>query len=238
VSRNDWKEHAASLVVDEAHNLEESATTALTDEVTEQDVHRLLRSVLDRGRRRGALLRWCEATATPVRSAQAKAVADAVRVAGNAAEQLTATLTDFLRSRAGARRDELERFGASIRLSAYERRRPGFAAVRAAAVSLAAALRDLASQLAELPVPAQLRGRYRRHRLEQELSRAGRRLRDAAETIYLVIAGSNDPVEDAAWIPVADLRIDDGSYTWGLRRVPLSVAPGCATSGTNSTRWS
>ena len=226
VSRNDWKEHAASLIVDEAHNLEESATTALTDEVTEQDVYRLLRSVLDRGRRRGALLRWCEATGTPVRGVHAKAATDAVRVAGNAAEQLSATLTDFLRSRAGARRDELERFGASIRLSAYERRRPGFAAVRAAAVSLAASLRDLASQLSELPVPAQLRGRYRRHRLEQELSRAGRRLRDAAETVYLVIAGSNDPVEDAAWIPVADLRIEDGSYTWGLRRVPLSVAPG------------
>ncbi len=222
VSRADWLDHAGHLILDEAHNLEEAATVALTEEVTEEQVDRLLRGVHDRRQRRGTLVRWCEATGTPTREELPRTVLHAVEDAQDSVAELTSSLTEFLRGRAGARRAELERFGASIHLLPSERRRPSFAAVRAAAARLSSTLRALASALDQLPMPEKLQRRYRRRRLELDIGRTGRRARELATTVYETIIGGD---EDPSWIPIADLRVQSDSYTWGLRRVPITVAP-------------
>jgi len=221
VSRSDWLDHAGHLVLDEAHNLEEAATVALTEEVTEEQVGRLLRGIHDGRQRRGTLVRWCEATRTPAREDLPRTVLLAVEDAKESVAELTSALTEFLRGRAGARRAELERFGASVHLLPSERRRPSFAAVRAAAARVSSTLRAVASALDELPIPETLQRRYRRRRLELEIGRAGRRARELATTVYETVFGDD---EDPSWIPIADLRIQSGRYTWGLRRVPITVA--------------
>ena len=62
--------------------------------------------------------------------------------------------------------------------------RAGYREVTGGVRSLCGALVELADALQELPVPEQLRGRYRRHRLEAELARMGRTARTHVQTLH------------------------------------------------------
>jgi len=223
LTQQHWLDHAGQLVLDEAHNLEDTATAALSEEVTEATLTHLLDSVDHPATRWGTLGRWLDATGTSARHEQAVAVREARAQCDAAMETLSRELIEYVRSRSGARREEVARFGASYRLQRSDLGRSDYRGIRHAAQRLAAALRGLAAALQELEVPSdgQLKRRYRRRRLEAEISRIGRAAKDAATSVFEILSD----VSGDGSIHVVDLRFEDERYRWGVRQVPLSVAP-------------
>jgi ATP-dependent DNA helicase RecQ len=222
VSRNDWLEGARHLVLDEAHNFEESATAALSEEVTEATLRRILDGIHDETSRWGTLGRWLDATGTSVRSDQAQDVLTARRAALQASETFGSVLIDYVRDRSHTRKEDVARYGASYRIRPLDVARPSYGVVLEAARALRERLRDLVGALAALEVPERLRGRYRRRRLEAEIARVGREAREASALVGQVVFATGGEDE---WIPIVDLTITAGRHRWGLRRVPLTVAP-------------
>jgi ATP-dependent DNA helicase RecQ len=222
VSRQErWTEVSKTLVLDEAHNFEEAATTALTEEVTESWLQYLLDAVHDPVRRRGFIRRYVRATRAGMRSERVRAVTDAVAECRVALRSFGAALTGYVRDRAGARREQVERFGASYRLRRGEGRGLAYQAVLHASARLRNGLFELRRALAELPVPADVRPPYKQERLERVKARLARNAREAGELLDEI---PRCP-DEASCVYIADLSIADGRWSWGLRQVPLSVAP-------------
>lgn len=223
ISRQEaWTEDAGALVLDEAHNFEEAATAALTEEVTGSWIEHLLRAVHDPVLRWGLIRRYVRATRVSRKSEPVREVTDAVGECRAALRAFGPTLTDYVRGRAGTRRRQVERFGASYRLRrGIDTRRPEYRSVLQASARLRDALLSLREALVALPVPEDVRRPYRRERLEAEISRLARNIRQAGELIGRIPWCA----DEASWIYVADLSIEDGRWAWGLRQVPLSVAP-------------
>lgn len=221
VSRNDWLDGASHLILDEAHNFEESATAALTGEVSEASLRRLVDFVHDEDERWGTLGRWLDATATSVRSDPAQRVLAARRAVLSAAKVFSDALIDYVRDRSAVRRQDVERFGASYRIQPYDVSRPAYVLVKESARELRSHLRDLADALGSLEVPQRLRGRYRRRRLEAEIARIGREANNAGDLIDDVIFATDADT----WISIVDLSIVAGRHRWTLRRVPITVGP-------------
>ncbi len=228
VSRQDWfePEHTC-LVVDESHNLEESATGALTERAGEVEARQLLSYLYDPARRWGTLGRWMDATGTGSGADSVQALLQARRHALRATAALGEAVVEHVRTYSGVRVADMEQYGTSYRIREWEAASARFLPVRSAAMDVVAALRTVADLIGDLPIPDRLRGRYRRRALEAELSRIGRQLRELARLTY-EIANATDP---DAWIAVADLRKVPDGYRWSLRRVPLSV------SGTLQDLW-
>ena len=61
VSDGDWLQHSKHLVLDEAHNLEDAATEALSQTVTRGDLEALCDALWDRQSRRGTVRRLADA---------------------------------------------------------------------------------------------------------------------------------------------------------------------------------
>ena len=70
VSRSDWVGVVKHLVIDEAHNLEESATSALSDEIGDRHLRNILTTIWDDKRRWGTLGRLADAWAAAYRPNQ------------------------------------------------------------------------------------------------------------------------------------------------------------------------
>ena len=62
VSDHEWVQHSKRLILDEAHNLEDAATDALSDSVSEDDVVALCDALWDPRRRSGTIRRLADAT--------------------------------------------------------------------------------------------------------------------------------------------------------------------------------
>ena len=217
-----WSEVATELILDEAHNFEEAATSALTEEVTEPWVAHLLDAIHDPVRRRGVVRRYVRATGVSRKSGHIRAVVEAVAECREALRSFGTVLVEYVRDRAGARRHQVERFGASYRLRrGADTRRPEYQAVLQASARLRDALMGLRAATAALPVPDVLRPGFRRERLEAEISRLAANCREAAALIGRIPSCE----DEASWIYVADLALDEGRWSWGLRQIPLSVAP-------------
>ncbi|MDR7516666.1 MAG: RecQ family ATP-dependent DNA helicase [Armatimonadota bacterium] len=218
-----WSEIATELILDEAHNFEEAATSALTEEVTAPWVAHVLDAIHDPVRRQGLVRRYVRATGASRRSEHVRTVVQAVGECREALRSFGAALVDYVRDRAGARRHQVERFGASYRLRrGTDTRRPEYQAVLQAGARLRDALTRLRTATAALPVSEALRHPYRRERLEAEIARLARNCREAGELIGRIPWCP----DEASWIYVADLAIDnEGRWSWGLRQIPLSVAP-------------
>lgn len=223
VHRRDWLEDGHALVLDEAHNLEEAATGALTEEITASSLRTLLDGVYDRRSRWGFLGRFRDATGRSMRAPELAAVRDAHRQCAEAVELFGTVLVEYVAARAGARRAQIEQYGTAYRLRrGLDTRDSRYATVNASSARVASSLRALRDALDELTVPAELRGRYRQSRLEKEKARLARRASEAAELVYEISNCLSAP--EGAWIEIADLAIEGGTWMWGLRRAPLSVA--------------
>ena len=221
VRRDDWHTISKDLVLDEAHNLEDAATGALTEELTSRLLYRRLDLVHDAERGWGTLARYLDATDTPEGDERALAVLDALDDARAAAETLSDRLVTYTRSRAGARREHAERFGITYRLRpGLDLTRPSYRPVIAAAQRARDALLALSERLGALVVPETVRAPYRRRRLEDELRRVGRELREAAQVLATVPWCHADDRR----INIVDLELDDDVWHWGLRSVPIAVA--------------
>lgn len=249
VSHPDLVSDGGRVVIDEAHNLEEAATGALSQEVTAKDLDWILREIGDQRSRRGLLARYARAVrASDRRLARAS---PRVEYAGEAARKFGLTLVEYVRDRSPVKTETAAAFGVSHRLRpGLDTRQADFAPLRRRAHALAEALADLADALDQLSVPAEVRrsdsGRY----LESEITRMACEARFAADVVNDVMSARGD--ED--WVNLVDLRFEPaaaaeraeqpepaeptraagagsaaGVWTWGLRRVPVDVSRALGT---------
>lgn len=222
VSRTDLTTPLEYLVLDEAHNIEDTATAALSETTSSEEVHRILDAIWDPGSRWGTVGRFQKATRTPAADPVVTKIKTAVGDARSSADRVSEVLVRYVREKAGARREEVQKYGASYRLRrGLDTRDPAFQSVLGATAALRDALRAIADALNDLEVPKKVRRPYRRYRLEAEIGRVGRTARQAATLIAEIPWCDGDDV----WIHIADLSIESEEWHWQLRRVPLSVAP-------------
>ena len=214
-------ERSRWLILDEAHNLEDSATAALSEQVTENGVVRLLSAVWNYDRP-NTLNRYRRATGAARDDPAIEAVRSAVESCSRAVEAFGRTLISYIRERIGPRREQVERFGTAYRLRrGLDTDRPGYRTVLNRAGSLHIELLRLAGTLNDLTVPADGRTPYRRQRLEEEIARVGRESREQAR----LVASIPRCEQHDEWIHIADLTIESDTWRWGLRKAPITVAP-------------
>ena len=247
------EEDRFNLVIDEAHGLEDSATTAATLEVTGEQLERVCDALWDDRDRRGLAARLATATGTGLGDPRIDRIRTAVAEARACIARFSSPLTDYLRDRTGVTREHAVRYGASYRIRrGVDTRHPGYRAVLRTGRAMRRALRELVAALDEITVPETPAGRYRRDALEDEIFRLGREARDTERLIDSVLraAGQLRLFDDhlaehelVEWINIAEVSfeategedpeddldgagadIEPGRWRWALRRAPLSVA--------------
>lgn len=207
-----------NLIVDEAHNLEDSATAALTEEVAGRDVVFLCEAVLGR---RGLVRRLAEAAGVAISDPPLAALREAMEKVRAAEPGFGGPLEEYVRSRGGRGREEAERYGVSYRIRrGSDTKNPHYRPVISAGRALRDALRAAAGAFNDVTVPEKPRGRYRRRRLEDEVRRLGVAARQQAELLDAVLWSE----ESWEWINIAHLEWEDGAWRWSLRRAPVSVS--------------
>ena len=207
-----------NLIVDEAHNLEDSATAALTEEVAGRDVLFLCEAVLGR---RGLVRRLAEAGGVSVSEPPLLALREAMEKVRAAEAGFGGPLEEYVRSRGGRGREEAERYGVSYRIRrGSDTKNPHYRPVREAGRGLRDALREASGAFNEVTVPEKPRGRYRRRRLEDEVRRLGVAARQQAELMDAALWSK----ESWEWINIAHLEREEGAWRWSLRRAPVSVS--------------
>lgn len=245
VTDHEWLDHARHLVLDEAHNLEDSATDALTAEIGVGEIEQLCDAIDPSGTGSGTLGRLARAARWSVRESPLTDVRRCVTAIRNQLPRFGSELTAYIRVRTAASADD--RYPSSYRIRrGIDTAHPDYYAVLREGRSLAEAVEGIVGELNEINLPEQLAGRYRRDRLEAELRHLGRFARNAAKTLRRVIhadAGSAGPqaagdggdairgaslianLEEQQRIAVSQVQYTEGRWTWLLRHVPLSVAP-------------
>jgi len=238
-----------NLIIDEAHDLEDSVTAAASRAATGEELERLCLAIWDRTHRRGLAARLASATGAGLGDQKITAMRQAVDHARAAIEAFGSPLTEYLRDRTGVTREEAARYGASYRIRrGVDTRHASYRTVIQRERAMRTGLRRLVESLDDFVVPKVLRGRYRRYALEDEIARLGRELREADKLVGAVLRASTDlrlfEDEDdpgtTEWINIAEVSYagpasameelgdedgpDGGSWLWALRRVPLSVA--------------
>lgn len=246
VTDHEWLDHAKHLVLDEAHNLEDSATDALAAEIGEREIEQLCDAIAPSGGGGGTVGRLARAARWSVREAPLADLRRCVSAVRNQLPRFGSELSAYVRVRTAASADD--RYPSSYRVRrGIDTAHPDYHAVLREGRSLAEALEGIIGELDEINLPEHLLGRYRRDRLEAEMRRLGRFARNAAKTVRSVIhadAGSAGPpaagddgkdsmrsaslvanLEEQQRIAVGQIEHVDGRWTWLLRHVPLSVAP-------------
>ena len=218
VTWQEWLDRSKRLILDEAHNLEDAATGALTEEADREGLLALADAVWHPGTRRDTVHRLAGATGWSLRSEPLKALSDA---AENLREKVTAfgeAFVEYVRIRTGASRDH--RYATSYGIRPHidtghsDYRHP----IRTGG-ELRQALRGVSEVLNLVNLPADLKPPYRRRRLEDEMRHVGRRARDLADTVDKVLW-----VEDPErWIAIGDIDHTPDGWHWVLRRVPIGV---------------
>ena len=238
-----------NLLIDEAHNLEDSVTSASTRDVSVQQLEMLCDALWDPTRRRGLIARLEAASGTGSRDESIATAREAVAAVRLALGRLTDPLIEHVRDRTGVTREQAARYGVAHRIvRGADRRHPSYRQVEDAGRSLRDSLRGAADALDDLTVSRQPEGRYRADALEDEKARLGREARNAAELVDAVLWAEaqlrliDDDLDDglAQWINIVEVSFvaneidgataDDpgtfeaGQWRWALRRAPLSVA--------------
>ena len=230
-----------NLIVDEAHNLEDSATAATTRELSFGHLEMLCDSLWDPAMRRGLVARVATATGAGLRDQQIQRLRDATEAVRLATSQLSEPLIEHVRDRTGATREQAARYGVSHRIvRGADRRHQSYRRVESAGRTLRAALREVADALDDIHVPQQLTDRYRREALEDEKARLGREARDAAALVDAVLWAEpqlrliEDDLDDdlAQWINIADVSFEVGPA--GMARAGASGSLGRSTLGSVS----
>jgi len=123
------------VICDEAHNLEDSATSVLKYEVTENGLRRLLRAVRDRKRRAGLLeaARKAGVPATDEALTSASRVLDEVETV---VENLGSRLRTFVKANTIQSREDLARYGAQVEIRSASLQGAGGPVLRESAFAL------------------------------------------------------------------------------------------------------
>ena len=244
VSDDDWLDYAKLLVLDEAHNLEDAATDALSQEVSASELIRLCDALDDQVRRRGTVYRLARSTGWPLAHEHLDALRRAVNAVREQVAEFSKPAVRYLRIRTAASPDDTYPVARRLR-AGIDTAHPDYYSVLREGRGLAEALRGVAGALNDVNLPDELRGRYRRERLEREVRRLGRLARSAARTVRQVVhadersqvatddnaAAARTPSgtaigspESETWIAIAEIAYVEQAWTWSLRRSPVSVA--------------
>ena len=141
---------ASAVICDEAHNLEDAATSVLEQRVEERTLRRLLRAIYD-ARTSGGLVRDCRRRLGMSASESALlAIAQAVDSAHAALDSLATHLNRYVAGQTVVSRTDLERYGVRVRIDAGALSAAGGPALRTAEQALGKALTDLRAALAAL----------------------------------------------------------------------------------------
>jgi ATP-dependent DNA helicase RecQ len=137
------------VVCDEAHNLEDAATSVLENEVTEIGLRRLLRAVYDK-RRRAGLLGAVRKAGVP---ADDPFIIDAVSALSDVEtdfDNLSSRLKSFVIANTIQSKDDLARFGARVEIRPATLQGAGGGALRESAFALLEGLSKLRSAIEEV----------------------------------------------------------------------------------------
>ena len=218
VTWDGWLEGCKQLVLDEAHNLEDAATDALTEEAGLADLEELARTVW-RGSGACTVRRLADAARWRLTEEPLAAVRDATDQLRLAASALTGPLVGYVRARTAASPDDTYPASLHIRPGSDTRGRD-YAPVVTAGRNLVAALRQLTDSLNDVNLPAELKPPYKRSRLEDETSRIGREAKHLAEVIDRAL-WAEDPT---SMVSACDIEHTVDAWAWTLKQMPLSVA--------------
>ena len=219
VTWDEWLDRAKRLVLDEAHNLEDAATDALSQESAREDLLALADAVWDPTARRSTVHRLAAAARWSLSAQPLQTLRDATDDLRAACGAFGETVVEYVRTRTGARRSD--QYGASYRIRpGIDTRHPDYGEVIRTGRDVVHRLRSVADVLNGVNLPQDLSAPYRRDRLEAEIRRLGRRSRDLAEIIDKVVW-----VEDPErWVAIGEIEHGPDGWRWSLRRSPVSVA--------------
>ncbi|MCY4271876.1 MAG: RecQ family ATP-dependent DNA helicase [bacterium] len=220
VTWDDWLHHSKRLILDEAHNLEDAATDALSDGVSQHEIAELCDAVWDPSRRRGAVANLARAAQWPIGTEPLAAIRQATEEIRSAAARFGPGFAHYLRIRTGARQEDPYPISYRIK-KGIDTLHPDYKQpVLGPGLSLQGALFKLADAFNEVNLPEELAPGYRRDRLEAQISRLGKQARDAAKIIGKVLC-AREPEEQIA---IGGIHHTTDGWQWELRRAPVSVA--------------
>ena len=219
-------EEVSHVIVDEGHNLEDAATSALTETTGATALTALLDCVSHAASGAGVLRRYASVCGGSSPHERIDEAHDSLVQCRQALTELSSHVVDYVRGRTEVTTAQAASFGVSYRLRpGLDTGRAEFAPARRAARALADHLRRLSGCLALEPPMSALGTRPWRH-IESELGRVARDARTTAE----VLVDTMSARDDVNWVSVVDLRChrsadgDGPAWEWLMRRVPLSVA--------------
>ncbi|RMD65813.1 RecQ family ATP-dependent DNA helicase [Candidatus Parcubacteria bacterium] len=237
LSREDWGEQGlpfARVVVDEAHNLEDAATDAATDEVSWETISYLANRLLDQRSGQGVLIRVRD----KVRDAAGQAMIAVALYKRNVLATLTKDFGGQLKRYVELNRVQVDpQYGAKLTLEADPRRAnpTSWQPVQAARERLTRALREtgeavrrLYDWLAENPLP-----KFQQETQNELWYLADKLVAEAALLEDLLRVGYDRMVK-VHWVEVERARpLEEGEdekeytgpYRWSVKRAPVRVGP-------------
>ena len=219
VTWDEWLDRAKRLVLDEAHNLEDAATDALSQESAREDLLALAGAVWDPAARRSSVHRLAAAAGWSLSAEPLQTLRDATDDLQEACGAFGENFVEYVRTRTGARRSD--HYGTAYRIRpGFDTSHPDYGEVIRTGRDVVHRLRSVADVLNGVNLPQDLSAPYRRHRLEAEIRRLGRRSRDLAEIIDKVV-WVEDPEQ---WVAIGEIEHGPDGWHWSLRRSPVSVA--------------
>lgn len=239
-----------NLIIDEAHNLEDSATGASTRQLSVAEIEMMCDSMWDPDSRRGLVARIAVATGTGLRDDRIGRLRSSVESVRQATDRLSEPLVNHVRDRTGASREHAAHYGVSYRIvRGVDCRHQTYRQVEDAGRVLRDTLHELAEALDEIGLDSRLVQGYRKDTLEDEKARLGNQARQMAELVDAVLWAEPqlrlqvDSLEELTpWINIAEASFkaasdnaedrpenaegadEPGKWVWNLKRAPLSVA--------------
>ncbi|MEZ8218928.1 ATP-dependent DNA helicase, RecQ family [Candidatus Fervidibacteria bacterium JGI MDM2 SSWTFF-3-K9] len=216
----DWGE-GLNLIVDEAHNLEEAATNALTEEVSGEAMETVLDELLTIRHERGLLVQaMAELQGDEESQSVVRAAMRWVGLVRRMVREFGGHLRECLR-REGVRMDS--RYGATFRLTSSPYRWQPWRQLTEAHKDLLKELGRLKTHLEKVQQCLWVKNTERAKRLMRELLILERRLFDPKEGLCTlldaVLRVDFDPLKVVHWIELPDT---EGSQ-WALKRAPVHV---------------
>ncbi|MFA0776822.1 MAG: hypothetical protein PVTTEEND_000536, partial [Candidatus Fervidibacter sp.] len=216
----DWGE-GLNLIVDEAHNLEEAATNALTEEVSGEAMEAVLDELLTIRHDRGLLVQaMAELQGDEESQSAVRAAMRWVGLVRRMVREFGGHLRECLR-REGVRMDS--QYGVTFRLTSSPYRWRSWRQLTEAHKDLLKELGRLKTHLEKVQQCLWVKNTERAKRLMRDLQILERRLFDPKEGLCTlldaVLRVDFDPLKVVHWIELPDT---DGSQ-WALKRAPVRV---------------
>ncbi len=220
LTKPDWDE-GLNLIVDEAHNLEEAATNALTEEVSREALEAVLDELLTIRHDRGLLVQvMTELQGDEEVQSAVRAAMRWVGLVRRMVREFGGHLWECLR-REGVRMDS--QYGATFRLTSSPYRWQSWRQLTEAHKDLMKELERLRNLLEKVQQCLQVKNTDGAKRLTRELLILERQLFDPKEGLCTlldaILSVDFDPLRVVHWV---ELSNPDGSQ-WALKRAPVHV---------------